>query len=102
MPMNEVINLITYAETQDDLKQTVRTPQYRQVFAEEGDPFGEEFARAGQIGIKPRKVFKIWALEYEGEKDLQHYDATYSIYRTYENKKTGKTELYCEVRIGGN
>lgn len=98
--MNEVIKLITYTETKDALLQVVKTPVYREVYAEEKPIHSNEFFRAGQNNIKPRVMFEVHTHEYEGEEDLRHGGAVYHIYRTFKNVKTGRTELYCEVRIG--
>lgn len=101
--MNDVIELITHTTTKDALNQQILTPSYRQVFAEEKPIHSAEFFAAGQRGIKPRAVYEIYTMEYLGEEQLRYggeSGATYHIYRTYKNTKTGKTELYCEVRVG--
>lgn len=99
--MNEVIDLITYTETQDALKQVVKTPAYREVYAEERSIHSNEFFRAGQNNIKPRVMFEVHTHEYESEEELRHGGVIYHVYRTFKNTKTGRTELYCETRIGG-
>lgn len=101
--MNEVVELITYTETQDALKQVIRTPAYREVFAEEKPIYSDEFFRAGQNNIKPRVMFEVHTHEYDGEEELRRGGdggEIYHIYRIFKNIKTMRTELYCEVRIG--
>lgn len=100
--MNDVIELITTAITEDDLKQQIATPSYRQIFAEEKPIHSNEFFEAGQRGIKPRAMYEVYTMEYQGEEQLRVANTVYHIYRTYKNTKTGKTELYCEVRLGVN
>lgn len=91
--MNEQIELITYVNG-------VR--QFRTVFADEQDTYGDEFARAGQMGLKPKKIFLIHPHEYQNEEELRHGSKIYTVYRIGMNKKTDKRELYCEARLGSN
>lgn len=100
--MNDIIELITYTVTMDSLGQPIKTPTYRKVFADKLPIFSDEFFRAGQTRIKPRSRFDIHELEYLDEEFLRYDNKTYSIYRVFENKKTKKVELYCEVNMGGN
>lgn len=61
-----------------------------------------EFVAAGQIGIRPEAMFLIRTKDYGGQKKLKFDGDTYTIYRVYDRPDDGKTELYCEVRLGGN
>lgn len=60
-----------------------------------------EFFAAGQNGIRPATMFLVRTKEYGGQKRIKCDNDVYSIYRTYD-RPDGVTELYCEVRIGGN
>lgn len=100
--MNSLIELIAFTITEDALKQQIKVPSYRQVYADEQDTYGDEFARAGQMGIKAKKIFGVHPHEYDGEEELRHNGTVYHIYRIAMSRKTGLRELYCEVRIGGN
>lgn len=61
-----------------------------------------EFVAAGQIDIRPAVMFLLRTVDYGGQKKLIYGGDTYTIYRVYDRPDDGKTELYCEVRLGGN
>lgn len=98
--MNTVIQLVTHTVVTDVLGQQVQVPLCREVFAEELPVRMSEFFAAGQQGIKPQRVFKMWSDEYADEQHLSYEGVTHRIYRVYRDTKARKTELYCEVRIG--
>lgn len=100
--MNIVIELVTFAVTTDELGQQTKTHSFREVFAEALPVRMSEFFAAGQQGIKPQHAFRIWSMEYADEEHLRHDNKEYRVYRVYRDPKTRKTELYCEVRVGGN
>ncbi|HSW63729.1 MAG TPA: phage head closure protein [Dissulfurispiraceae bacterium] len=100
--MNTVIELVTHQVASDNLGQQSKIPVYREVFAEELPVRMSEFFAAGQQGIKPQLAVRVWTDEYAGEEHLKHHGVTYRIYRVYKDPKLRKTELYCEVRVGGN
>jgi SPP1 family predicted phage head-tail adaptor len=60
-----------------------------------------EFFAAGQNGIRPAMMFLVRTQEYNDQKKIRCEERTYSVYRVYE-RPDGMTELYCEVRLGGN
>lgn len=97
-----VIELISDTVTVDELGQQTTTPSFRQVFAEELPVRMSEFFAAGQQGIKPQIAVKVWSEEYTGEERLRYEGVIYRIYRIYKDAKLRKTELYCEVRVGGD
>lgn len=96
------IELVRDTVAVDELGQQTVTPSFRQVFAEELPVRMSEFFAGGQQGIKPQLALKVWSGEYAGEEHLRHDGVTYRIYRIYKDPKLRKTELYCEVRVGGN
>lgn len=98
--LNELIELIMAEITEDELNQQIETLSYRQIFAEQKPIRSNEFFNAGQKGIKPTAMFEVYSIEYHGEERLRYNGRVHRIYRTY--PKLDKTELYCEVRIGGN
>ena len=100
--MNAVIELVTHQIATDNLGQQTKIPVYREVFAEELPVRMSEFFAAGQQGIKPQLAVKVWSEEYADEEHLRYDNVTYRIYRVYKDPKLRKTELYCEVRVGGN
>ena len=96
----DVIELVGYTITLDELFQEIKEPYLKQVFANKRSVSQSEFFNAGQNGLKPQYRFDIRLSEYSGENSLKFEGKTYSIYRTYENGEN--IELYCEVRAGGN
>lgn len=87
------IKLVSVGETSDDDITTT-------VYAEVNSVGRDEFTAAGQMGIKASYQFKIWLNEYEGQDEVEYNGKRYSIYRTYEDTRRDKIELYTEERIG--
>lgn len=102
MRHSTAIELITVSVSDDELGQQLPLRTYRQVFAEELPVRMSEFFAAGQQGIKPQLALKVWSGEYADEQHLRYDNVTYRIYRVYKDPKLRKTELYCEVSIGGD
>lgn len=96
----DVIELVGYAVTLDELMQEVKTPIKKQVFANKRSVSQTEFFNGGQGGMRPQYQFEIRLSEYGDESELIFNGKTYSIYRTYE--KGENIELYCEIRVGDN
>lgn len=100
--MNSLIELGTLRVIEDDLRQQKRVPVYRTLYAEELPVRMSEFHAAAQHGLKPACAYRIWSVEYMGELLLRVDGQVYDVYRIYKDPKSGKTELYCEVRVGGD
>lgn len=73
----------------------------------EKDVFGEinpvgrdEFAAAGQTGLKASMMVEIWGFEYENQTEIKVDGKKMAIYRTYGPKRNGKVELYAGERVG--
>lgn len=71
------------------------------VFADKEPIRQNEFMAAGQIEIRPAVMFLVLTREYGDQKKLIFDGDTYTVYRKYD-RDDRKTELYCEVRLGGN
>lgn len=97
--MLKQIKLISKTYTVDAIGNRQATTTYKEVFCDVKSVTSQEFANAGQIGIKPSDVFIIWAHEYEGNEEVLADGEIYSIYRTYK-REDGRIELYTEKRIG--
>jgi hypothetical protein len=59
-----------------------------------------EYFSAGESGLKPEHKVIIWAFEYQGEKIAELNGVKYSIYRTFQNTKKNKIELYLTKKAG--
>src|SRR5690606_39832826 len=57
-----------------------------------------EFYLAQQVDLEVEAIFKIYLLDYSGEKTIKHKNDYYSVIRTFE--KGDFIELTCQKRIG--
>lgn len=96
----DVVELIGYTVTLDNLGQEIKTPIRKFAFANKRSVSQSEFFSGGQGGLRPQYQFEIRLSEYSDERELIFDGKTYSIYRTYE--KGENIELYCEIRVGDN
>ena len=102
MPMfNDVLYFPIITIVEDELGQTESIEHYtRMVFCDEKGVPQSEFFSAGQSGIKAAKKLIINTMDYQDELKLKFKDKVYVVYRTYP-RDDEKTELYCEVKVGG-
>lgn len=71
-----------------------------EVLAMDGSITRGEFFAAGQIGLRPDRVFTVFAGEYNGEEMCEHDGTRYAIYRTYHPEGTDYLELYAQIETG--
>lgn len=93
------ISLHTVTYTTDSLGQKIPTVVLKPIFAIVHSVSQSEFFNAGQVGLKPEKVFDVLITEYDGETELTFNNEVYSIYRVYE-RDDARVELYAEKRVG--
>lgn len=88
-----VITLISSGETRaEDTKTTV--------FAS-ANPIGrDEYAAAGEKGMKARYMFEVYANEYHDEDAVLYGSERLAVYRTYGPKLNDKVEVYAGQRVG--
>ncbi|MCH5340060.1 MAG: hypothetical protein J1E01_01205 [Acetatifactor sp.] len=60
----------------------------------------DEFAAAGQGGLKASFQAEVWEFEYDRQTEIELNGKRYAIYRTYGPKPNGKIELYAGERAG--
>lgn len=60
----------------------------------------DEFTAAGQKGFKATNKFTIWAVEYDGQKEVIFNSKRMTIYRTYGPRSDDRIELYSGERTG--
>lgn len=94
----DVINLIAETIEKDEIGQDITATSKREVFAEKKGITRTEFFNVGQTGIKPAFMFRIRAIDYEGEEIIEYEEKQYKVYRTYSSGEM--MELYCEKRGG--
>lgn len=95
------IKLLKTEYTQGAYGQNTSTTTERSLMCNIASISAAEFFRAGNEGLRPEKVFYIWANEYNNEDALIFEGIKYSVYRTYENKN-GRIELYTHIKAGDN
>lgn len=95
----DIIELISFTITQDEIGQDIETPTYTEVYAEKNSVPRIEFFEAGAKGIKPACMFKVREIDYADQEKLRYNSKIYTIYRTY-SAKSEMIELYCEIRVG--
>jgi len=99
MDRSSVINLISVELTQDDILQNVENETSREVFCNIGSIDGNEFLRAGQLGLKPRYRITMFKYDYNGERTVEIFGKRYDVYRTYEGRDD-MIDLYVERKAG--
>jgi SPP1 family predicted phage head-tail adaptor len=92
---SDVIELITYIETQGELGQTNKTPDFRRVYAQRKSVRQSEFYQAATAGMKPEIAFDMRVIDYNQEEKLKYNGGTFRIIRTYQ-RNTEMIELICE------
>lgn len=98
MMYNEVIKLVGYTITQDELLQEIKTEYERELFCEKKSVGRYEFFIAGQQGTKPQYVFIVRLADYNNEDTLIYNGVKYAIYRSYD--KGEFIELYTQRKAG--
>lgn len=97
--LDDVCFLISVTYEEDELAQQIEVETERQIFCTTTSVTRQEFATAGQLGLKSAKTIIVDADEYDGESLLKYNAQKYSVYRDY-RREDGFTELHVEVKIG--
>ena len=97
--MDGVIKLIKRTITADDLGYPVATENARETFCSVESVTRSEYFQAGKAGLAPAHVFRVNAIEYEGEEEIEYEGQRFRVYRTYKNG-LDFMELYTEYRSG--
>ena len=64
-------------------------------------PIGrDEYATAGEQGMKARYMFEIFASEYDDQSEVLFGKERLTVYRTYGPKDNDKIEVYAGQRVG--
>lgn len=92
------VSLVTQTFTKDAIGQLIPISVKKTVIGEKRNISGTEISEAGQRGIQPQFVVDVWSAEYNGAELVEIGGLMYHVYRTYQNQKNGKTELYLEER----
>ena len=65
------------------------------------NPIGrDEYAAAGEKGMKARYMFEVFANEYTGQDVVLYGSERLTVYRTYGPRANDKIEVYAGQRVG--
>lgn len=65
------------------------------------NPIGrDEYAAAGEKGMKARYMFEVYMSEYSGQSVVVFGEDRLTVYRTYGPKDDDKIEVYAGQRVG--
>ncbi len=74
----------------------METPVFAKV-----NPIGrDEYATAGEKGMKARYMFEVYANEYSDQSVVIFGEERLTVYRTYGPKDDDKIEVYAAQRVG--
>ena len=99
MDRSTAFYLVTDTYTADTIGQMVATQTKRLVYGRIGSVTRQEWAAAGELGIKPEMTLTMFGPDYQGEKTVQVDGNYYGVYRTYQ-ATTDDLELYLEWKVG--
>lgn len=99
MDRSDVISLVTYTQTQDELGVWRESQTERRVYCKTDSVSRSEFFTGGQNGLKPEYRFSMFRGDYRGETTVIYRGMAYSVYRTY-FESTDIIELYVERKAG--
>lgn len=101
MDRSDIVTLVTYSRTQDELGVWRSTPTERQVFCSVDSVTREEYFEGGRNGLNPEYRITMFFGDYNGEDTVVYNGTAYGVYRTY-HAKTDELELYVERKGGVN
>lgn len=99
MDRSNIIYLISNEQTQNEYGVWQDNKTKRKVFCEVTSVGQNEWFEGGRNGLNPQYRFRMFAPDYKGESLVEYNNTTYSIYRTYLDKKE-IIDLYVEFRKG--
>ena len=96
--MNELLYLISQTYAIDENSNNVAVPSELAVYGTKMSVSQSEFFAAAQNNIRSEIKFKIWKLDYNGERKARIDGKIYDIYRTY--TVDDYIELYLSTKAG--
>jgi len=96
--MDELIYLVSFYYTTDDIGQQIQHKQKRVVYGKIKSIGQKEFFEANVNNMKASIKIEMYSFEYNDETMCIVDDKIYGIYRTYKN--ADKIELYLEDKGG--
>jgi len=99
MDRSTVFYLVKDTFAADSIGQMVPVQTQRRVYGRIGSVTRQEWAAAGELGVKPELTLTMFGPDYQGEKTVLLNGNYYGIYRTYQ-ATTDDLELYLEWKVG--
>lgn len=96
--MNDIINLISVARTEDSDGYFTDTETMEQVFCNVKSVSRTEFYEAYKAGLSLALSIEMWNDEYAGQKEIEYNNKRYRVERTY-MKDRQTIELNCSEVI---
>jgi len=98
--LDDVCSLVSKTYVEDELGQEEAVEVHRQIFCSKLSILRQEFAAAGQLGLRPQMMIVVDSDEYDKEDSLVYENIKYLVYKDF-MRTDGYTELYCGVKVGG-
>ena len=99
MSRSVVVYLLQNKAVADTLKVQRKKFVKTKVYGELESVSGDEYFRAGQLGIKAKYMVSVFLYDYHDEQLCELQGKRYLIYRTYNRKGTERIELYLAEEI---
>lgn len=95
MLFREVVKLLSFVISENDLGDAIKTPIEREIYADRQSIRQSEFYQAAATGLRPELMFVVRSIDYNNESVLIYNGKEYRVIRTYD--KDGElTELICQ------
>lgn len=93
--MNDIIELISFQNTVNDIGNIIKVKSYNKIFGDKKSITQTEHYEAEKLGLKPSFRFEIYSHEYNGELFARYGVKEYKIIRTYQTS-IDKIEIVLE------
>lgn len=92
--------IILFDQMTGDMESEGQRTNVVSVFGKISKASQREYFSARQNRFNPEFCVSVWEDEYSGQRYAEINNVKYEIYRTYDNEKTGKTEIYLTKKLG--
>lgn len=96
--MDSIVNLVAINTTKNAFGEDIDTEELTPVLVSLQDVGRNEFFRAAELALAPQFVARTAAINYSGQRILEHSGQRFAVYRTYLDGDY--VELYCEKKAG--
>lgn len=94
MLWNDTLDLIHYTTAKNSLGDDIKAPVKTRIYCNRKSVRQNEFYQAMTTGLKAETMFEVRAIDYNGQRVIEHGGKQYNVIRTYD--KNGEVmELVC-------